>query len=162
MTVMNGLGFRLIALGLGRPIAAVDPSMDQISEFLRLLFANELLYHLGLTLAKSSAVLFFYRIFDVGGSWYYWSLRVTHGLVWLWLPASWLTTIFSCSPVEKYWQPWLPGTCLNQESIWLGITIPNLLLDLVILLLPLPKLWKLKIKPAQKLLLTGVFLLGYG
>lgn len=162
MTVMNGLGCRLIALGLGKHVAAVQLTMDQTAEFLSLLFANELLFHLGLTFAKSAAVLFFYRIFDVSGSKYYWSLRVTHVLVWLWLVASWLTTIFECQPVKKYWQPWLPGKCLNQEAIWEGIAVPNLVIDLIILLLPIPKLWKLRMNIKKKILITVVFVLGYG
>lgn len=43
----------------------------------------------------------------------------------------------------------------------MGSAIPSVLIDIIILVLPLPKLWHLKIDLARKIGLMTVFILGY-
>jgi len=53
-----------------------------------------------------------------------------------------------------------PHTCINTLAYFLGIQIPNLLLDLSLMLLPLPWLWRLKIALSHRIALSGIFTLG--
>ena len=43
----------------------------------------------------------------------------------------------------------------------MGVTIPNIFVDLLILVLPLPMLWRLQMDMKKKILLTANFMLGY-
>lgn len=42
-----------------------------------------------------------------------------------------------------------------------GNSIASVIIDLVILIIPLPVLWKLQLKLGKKLLISGVFTGGY-
>ncbi|ROV99191.1 hypothetical protein VPNG_08249 [Cytospora leucostoma] len=44
---------------------------------------------------------------------------------------------------------------------WIGAAVPSVVIDIIILILPLPKLWHLKINTARKIGLMTVFILGY-
>ena len=68
--------------------------------------------------------------------------------------------IFICSPVEKIFNPKLPGHC-SLGGVGGSITsIFNVITDLYILILPLPIVWSLQLKLPQKLRLMALFGLG--
>ena len=54
-----------------------------------------------------------------------------------------------------------PGTCTVIEAQFVSTASLNILIDLVLLLLPLPVLWRLHITKRQKIGLMAVFILGY-
>jgi len=73
-----------------------------------------------------------------------------------------LVTLFQCSPIEKAYMPYLVGgSCLDKSKFFLGSSVPNIVEDIVILLLPTPQIWKLKVPKAQKVAICAVFLLGF-
>ena len=67
-------------------------------------------------------------------------------------------SFFQCTPVSYVWSWWkLPpgtGTCINLHALGISNGAINLALDLSIMLLPLPELWKLRLPPKKK---AGVF-----
>lgn len=79
----------------------------------------------------------------------------------LWVVGMNLTVIFQCTPIRKFWEPHVPGHCIDLWKFLLAQAIPNIFTDLVILLLPLPPLWNLQVPSSQKAALFGIFLLGY-
>ncbi|KAH7310895.1 hypothetical protein B0I35DRAFT_489801 [Stachybotrys elegans] len=64
-------------------------------------------------------------------------------------------------PIERAWIPTMPGRCLNTGTLWMGSGISSLIIDVFILMLPLPILWRLQMKTARKLQISGVFVCGY-
>lgn len=52
------------------------------------------------------------------------------------------------------------GHCINVHVMWIIQDIFFLLLDLYVVVLPLPMIWKLQVTRAEKIALSGVFLLG--
>lgn len=68
--------------------------------------------------------------------------------------------IFTCVPVSAIWNPSVKGRCINSDDLYLACSSFNILTDFVILGLPMPKLWKLKISTTQKIQLTITFALG--
>ena len=52
------------------------------------------------------------------------------------------------------------GHCGYQKSLDLFIGIFNLLLDVTVVVLPMPVLWGLKMALGQKIMLTGMFGMG--
>ena len=77
-----------------------------------------------------------------------------------WIAINFVAT-FNCIPVDKYWKPKLSGTCIDTYEAFLGASIPNLITDFFLLLLPLPMLWRLHISWRSKIGLILVFLCGY-
>lgn len=69
-------------------------------------------------------------------------------------------SLFQCTPLEKLWNPTLPGHCINFLGAIIGNAVPNIVTDILILALPMPLLWHLQTGYLQKIMLSGVFLLG--
>ncbi|GKZ95726.1 hypothetical protein AnigIFM59636_009734 [Aspergillus niger] len=65
-----------------------------------------------------------------------------------------------CIPLEKLWNPTIPGGCIDLAKFYYGLQIPNIVTDAVILALPLKHVWNLQVPRAQKIMLTGIFCLG--
>ncbi|GAW11907.1 hypothetical protein ANO14919_012600 [Xylariales sp. No.14919] len=67
----------------------------------------------------------------------------------------------SCTPFAKLWDLTLPGICrANREIIDICTAVTNLASDLIILLLPQPVIWKLKLKSQKKIGIAFVFCVG--
>ena len=72
-----------------------------------------------------------------------------------------LAAIFQCSPIAHTWDRTIAGgSCFNQEAFYRYVSLPNIMTDVLILVMPLPYVWKLHTRIGQKVALTGVFLLG--
>lgn len=80
----------------------------------------------------------------------------------VWFIAAVLFDIFQCRPFTAAFDPTLifSNQCIDVQAFYWGITIANLLLDVIILALPLQMVWGLKLKLQEKVGLSGVFLLG--
>lgn len=79
-----------------------------------------------------------------------------------WSMAMVLQCFFLCQPLAGFWDKTLPGVkCLPDLSTWLGGAIGNILTDLVVFALPIPMLSKLNLPSIQKVVLLGIFSLGF-
>ena len=71
------------------------------------------------------------------------------------------TNIWSCTPIERFWHPQLPGHCIDYYSQSLIVATWDVVLDFVILVLPMPKVFRLRLGLGRKLLTATAFLAGY-
>ena len=156
MIGLDALAFYWVSLGLGLHAKEAPGSQKQ---WYITLFAVNLVYNTGLSLVKLSVILFYGRVFGKV-TYYKRALWLTGFLVVAWLIANNLLAILQCIPVQSYWEGG-PRHCITAESSFLGTTITNILIDVIILILPLPGLWKLHISFRRKLALIGVFICGY-
>ncbi|KAM0294263.1 hypothetical protein ACHAPM_011416 [Fusarium culmorum] len=69
-------------------------------------------------------------------------------------------SIFSCNPIYGFWEPTLPSRCINSSQFYIGITIPNIIFDILTVGLPIREIWKLQMGRDKKWAITSVFLLG--
>ncbi|KAI2601904.1 hypothetical protein GGR54DRAFT_626428 [Hypoxylon sp. NC1633] len=152
----------LVNNGLGRHL--YDLSEDQLDTVLKLLWVVYFIYDATLALTKASALLFFTRVFPhhKKTEWFNVAVMTTHCLNILWFLGIIFATIFLCNPIEKNWKPTIAGTCGPQDSFYLGSALPSVSIDLIILILPLPKVWRLQTSAAKKWGITLIFALGYG
>lgn len=129
----------------------------------KLLYAIYFIYDLGLFLTKLSALLFITRIFPSHANSRIWNytLWATYAMNGAWLVGIYLGTVLMCKPLAKAWNPLLPGKCGTTSSLWIGSAVPSVFIDLVILLLPVPKILTLRISRTRKAGIMVVFLLGY-
>lgn len=71
-----------------------------------------------------------------------------------------LSVIFLCIPVAGFWDKSIDAVCQNQQvGVWVNAA-GNMITDLIIIVLPLPALWKLHLPRGQKFAVFGIFGIG--
>lgn len=69
-------------------------------------------------------------------------------------------SLFQCDPIAKAWDFVLPGKCLNNIGLYKAETTCSLVTNTVILVLPIPTIWRLHMLLKRRVLLLGVFAIG--
>jgi hypothetical protein len=144
---------------MGKHIQVVPP--NNLEPFLKLLWVEYYLFDAGTAIAKSSALFFYTRVFSTANRWLKYSIWLAHAMNVTWLLGIILSVIFECTPIEKAWNVAVPGKCVNTQALWLGSGITSLVIDVFILLMPVPGLWRLQMKTMRKVQVVFVFLCGY-
>lgn len=67
-----------------------------------------------------------------------------------------------CTPLRHFWEPSVPGTCVDLVAFTYFTNISNLVTDILIFLLPVPLIWRLQLPFTRRLALVGVFSIGLG
>ncbi|KAK2738040.1 hypothetical protein FQN57_007306 [Myotisia sp. PD_48] len=70
------------------------------------------------------------------------------------------TMFFACIPLSHYWDSVKEINCMSESGRVLGATISNIVTDLIVLILPIPTLWKLYLPIRERLVLIGLMSLG--
>lgn len=91
---------------------------------------------------------------------FFWTTRALIGLTLTFYIALFITTQFYCTPREKIWDRWLPGTCLNRRLVDAPSGVFNAVLDLLIFALPQRVIWSLNMSMSKRLGVSLVFSLG--
>ena len=157
--IQNVLIIYAVVLGLGKHSAVVPAS--SIAAAPLLIFITSNISAVSITLPKLSILFFYHRIFQRTHRWFFVSIWIIGGISVGWMLTSWLTIIFQCRTIKDDFRPHPHGYCIPQWKLFLGTAIPSTIVDLVILVLPLPLLAGLQVPPKRKILLTAVFLCGY-
>ena len=81
-------------------------------------------------------------------------------IVWCFLAI--IIDIFQCRPFNAAFDVDLVSTyhCIDVQSFYWGLAASNLGLDLVVLCMPIYQVWMLKLSKGEKIMLSGIFLLG--
>ena len=72
-----------------------------------------------------------------------------------------LSTVLQCRPIEAIWDQGVPAVCENQDAGILGTGIGNFLTDIIVLTLPIPSVWRLKLPRMTKAALMSLFGVGF-
>lgn len=143
------LAMLLTRKGLGRDIWLV-PFTD-IDQMLRIFYICQIIYVAAMNLAKIALLLFFLRVFPQQQF-----RRVCYGMIAFvvaYTIAMIFPVAFQCRPISYTWNQWdgeHKGSCNN---IYIGTWVAaatNMIIDLVILVLPLPMLRKLHVSNVWK------------
>ena len=122
-------------------------------------FATQILFACSVTLTKLSILYFYHRIFPVQR--FLVICYLIAGVMIAWWLGLVFSIIFSCKPVQFFWDKTIHnGHCVNENSLAYGITAANIVTDIVVLVLPIPWLWRLQMQMSRKLAIIGMFLLG--
>lgn len=73
-----------------------------------------------------------------------------------------INSLAICRPYLYLWDKSQNGLCGNQIALYMSGGIFNLLLDVTVVVLPMPMLWGLQMATGKKVALTGVFGIGAG
>ncbi|PVH94267.1 hypothetical protein DM02DRAFT_197254 [Periconia macrospinosa] len=130
----------------------------QIMAFLKNIYVANMLYTCSITAIKLSILGFYWRLFSLKARVV---IYVTLGMVLAWWIAIMVLCIWNCDPVRAAWDITITNAkCIETRAIYLGGSVPNVILDSWIVLIPLPYVWKLHAPIGQRLLLAGMFALG--
>lgn len=81
-------------------------------------------------------------------------------LVVLWWTAATVADIFSCMPVQLLWDLSLEGRCFDFNIFWFSMGVLETIIDIIILVLPIKMVLALQLSKRNKIVLSGIFLLG--
>jgi hypothetical protein len=123
----------------------------------------EIIYGIIMLLVKLSILLQFRHFFvptRKGNCLMWWTLNIFIALNTAFYIAHTGIFVFGCWPRERFWNPLVPGHCVELDGIILASASINVVSDFAILLLPIYRVWKLKASRKQKAGLTAVFTVG--
>ncbi|KAI2990716.1 transcriptional regulator family: Fungal Specific TF [Aspergillus niger] len=120
--------------------------------------SGSFLYTLCIAFTKLSILALYKRIFSIRPM--ILAANAVGATVILWCFGVCLIGGVVCIPLEKLWNPTIPGGCIDLAKFYYGLQIPNIVTDAVILALPLKHVWNLQVPRAEKIMLTGIFCLG--
>lgn len=82
------------------------------------------------------------------------------GFSLLWAVSVVLETFLLCRPFNYNWNLTVKHTCGDRKESYIAAGAMNLITDLMVLSLPIPMVWKLKIPRRNKIILFVVFGMG--
>ncbi|KAF2727232.1 hypothetical protein EJ04DRAFT_451713 [Polyplosphaeria fusca] len=149
---LGGAGTHLLVLAIFNPARLVVWYKTQK--------AIEYLYLMAVSFPKLAIICLYLRLFGSERG-----LRcaalATGVLVSIIAIAGIFVSSFMCRPFAYNWNKTIPGgQCGQIETGYRMVSIPNIVTDVVMLVLPLPALWRLKVDLATKLSLTATFVVG--
>ncbi|KAK0716158.1 hypothetical protein B0H67DRAFT_582507 [Lasiosphaeris hirsuta] len=160
LSMLASIGFLIIIMlqikvGLGRQL-----TFPEVPGFLQALWATIPVYNLALILCKLSITVQCCRVLRTP------KMQRFFRTYFVFLAVYGLWTLFSsimtCWPIEVYWLAiaGAQGVCLNKGALTFSNAGINIATDLILIVVPVPLLWRLQIPKKQKIILMGLFCVG--
>ncbi|KAI9723799.1 MAG: hypothetical protein M1828_004049 [Chrysothrix sp. TS-e1954] len=162
LLVCNGFLATYIAQvpnGLGKHIQTVEPT--KLLTFLKLGFATALLYNVLQCSYKLAAIALYLRVFWRSRTFRWVSLFLMAFISAYALIVILIYALYMCDPPAANYDPTVKGKCKDLNAYFYGTQVCCAMLDVFVLLLPLPMIRQLKLERSQKWWLATVFAFGY-
>lgn len=115
-------------------------------------------YCISILSVKLSILLLILRIFlSVDRDIFFW---ITHLLIMvnsIFYIISFFVAIFLCSPREKIWNPDMPGTCLDNKTLYIFSAGFNVASDITMISVPIYLIWTLQMSTKRKIGVSAIF-----
>lgn len=147
LAVVNGYGMH-----------EVDLTDEQLSTALMFFWIAQTPYKVVVCLNKVSVTLFSKRIFTAQR--FQTVSSFVLGIIVCWGLGALGATVFQCIPAKASKDPNVHSTCIDKEAFWTAYAIGNVITDAIVLILPLPMVFRLQLKFHDKIMVSGIFLLG--
>lgn len=145
--------------------------MTELKMIFKVLYCYTFIYGAAAAATKLSFVFSFARIFDTGIPVRYAGLKnYTRIAVWVggllacaYPIMVWGVMLGVCTPISHFWNHYTEpgnGSCIDTTLFFLVAGIVNMLIDIVILLIPIPCVLRLSLRLRQRVLLICIFMLG--
>src|SRR5262249_51837786 len=142
--------------GLGRHVKDLPPHLDHETP-VKILFGIQQTYLWGWGFVKMSMCFFLLRIFT--------SLKTPIILAGAFVAASTVGECvagwFTCVPLKHWWDPTIPGYCLDIPKYARYSAITNIASDVVLYILPMRTVWNLNMPRSKKISLIALFAVGF-
>ncbi|KAL9117423.1 MAG: hypothetical protein Q9187_006042 [Circinaria calcarea] len=153
-TIFIGLDLAIIPYGLGRHAVTVTNPQALVKG----ITIAEVFYVLSISIIKISILSLLRRLFP--GRSFMLKLWVVSAIIAAYTVTQFFCVVLQCVPINAIWNKSIVGRCINLDDVFIVCSSFNIATDVIILALPMPKLWALKILTKQKIQLTAIFLLG--
>jgi hypothetical protein len=119
-----------------------------------------LLWNVTICFSKLSVLLMYITLIPVNAL--IQPARVIGVFIILWNSASIVAGLAICQPFAMNWDQTIEGgRCGDQTKFYMWLGIINVIVDVLILGLPMPFLYKLQLPLRKKILLLGMFSVGF-
>ncbi|EFQ35466.1 uncharacterized protein GLRG_10610 [Colletotrichum graminicola M1.001] len=143
--------------GLGRHIVTLSPK--DITEYMRLFYTSIVCYNIAILCIKLSFLCQYYRVMVVP------RLRKIYAVALLivgaWSTSQLFISALQCLPVSGFWDKSVKAKCIPNQPQWYVNAAGNIITDVAVFALPMPVFWHLRLPRKQKILLMGIFSLGF-
>lgn len=148
-------------LGVNIPYSLPAGEFEAIltqSRFLSLF--NSICYATSIACSKAAILILYWRLFKTSKIRI--PIQILLGVVGVWFILRTFMLIFRCVPVQSLWDYTITNKVCNIDSakFFLGTITTHFLLDIIILVLPVIEVFNLRMRMAQKVAVSGLFLVG--
>ncbi|CCT75883.1 related to integral membrane protein [Fusarium fujikuroi] len=131
----------------------------------QIVYAEPFVYALAVTSVKISILLLYRRLFPLGidkNRLYTIMFWIATFLTTVYPFILWITMPFACKPVSHFWNQYLgaKGKCIEVKLFFLVLGIMNMMNDIIILTVPIPRIWTLHMNNKTKISIICIMLLG--
>ncbi|KAH7394443.1 hypothetical protein BKA66DRAFT_411077 [Pyrenochaeta sp. MPI-SDFR-AT-0127] len=133
---------------------------DTATYFFKGIMSFALLWNATVCFSKLS-VLLMYTVLIPNPSMIKWA-SIVGALIVTWNVSDIIAGFLICRPLAKNWDFTIPGTCGSQPAFYFAMGVVNLITDTVIIILPMPYLYRLRMAMRKKLLAMGLLSIGIG
>lgn len=147
-------------IGLGTDIWAIP--LDNITVIFKMLYTLFVLYITSRHLVRGSILLFYYRLFG-NDRLARRLVKISFGMLIAFGTAFDCSILFGCTPIEHFWLSWdgqHKGYCVSIHAIFWAGAIIDILMDVWIMLIPIPFIIKLKLSLRKRILTGMMFTFG--
>lgn len=146
-----GVGYHTPYLG------ETDP--DKLTVWGKYLVAIPILYFAGVNVPKLAILALYRRLFPPKGIRL--AVHILMGILVTLTIVTLVTAFAACVPFSANWNPKLVKEhCIDKEALFRWGSIPNILTDVVMLVLPIRVVWNLHTTTSLKVGLTLTFIIG--
>lgn len=107
---------------------------------------------------KFSILLLYHRIFP--GKRFCNALLAMAAFILAWGLVGFFTSLFNCYPISSTWDTSVQGHCIDYGLVTLIFGILNIIIDVAMLVYPMPLVWRLQMSTRRKILLSLAFTSG--
>ena len=135
--------------------------MENVRKYLRMIYVYVVLYSISFPLSKLSILFLYRRVFQVPS--FQRTVMIVMSIFVAFYIAQIFVVIFPCRPIAFFWDQVVApksGKCVNIQYLYYSVNIINIITDLVLLTLPVSKIWQLQMATKQKIAICAIFLLG--
>ncbi|CAI7650212.1 unnamed protein product [Penicillium manginii] len=146
--------------GSGRHIWAV--SLDELMELYKLLFSYTFLYASSCTWTRISILFFYKRVFSPLEMYLKVALAIAVFLTISYPIVIWVTMSTACKPASHFWTQFsgTEGKCIGVNKFFLALGIINMMNDIIILVIPFPRIIRLQMSARKKIAICAIMAVG--
>ncbi|PWY96283.1 hypothetical protein BO94DRAFT_551967 [Aspergillus sclerotioniger CBS 115572] len=143
--------------GMGIHIWNVTPATYIV--YSKVLLSAVIIYVPTLALAKISLIVLYHRTLHQK-RYQRWILYSLAFMIIGYSFALMMAFLLGCRPVQRAWNPLVPGTCLDQDTLYIATAVSNIISDIALILVPIPTVLGLNMPSIQKVGLLLMFMIG--
>lgn len=137
---------------------------SELTSIAKVFVVGEIVYACNVAITKIAVLLLYYRLLQVAFQTSRTLRIIAYGIATLVIIAAVVfvvMVIFGCRPLNKRWDPDVPGYCVPKIIRWTLNAGLSILTDVMILALPVPQIWKMRLGILEKIGVLSIFALGW-